>query len=307
MRLLSLSCLLGLAVASPAQVVRDVAASPTPPVADYLEEVRSAIPPIAMLGFEWHDTNDFEDGDGSVDFSVIELRSPIFFKSLASGDKFALGLDYSLANLDVSAGADSWDGQLNGLFLPITWSHRNPGSQWFFLAQAAPGLRTDFESITSDDFAFRTFAAAMRSFNANLTAGVGAYFSYDVDGIFAVPGIGFTWKPAADWMVSLIPPQLAVSYEPNDNWLFSVFARPRSYIAAIHEGPENPDIASISYTKIGIAAKHRLLDSPHVWLNLNAGYTLFSEVELQRDGQSLFDGDLDAGFFAGASLELLGW
>jgi hypothetical protein len=274
----------------------------------YLNDVRPAVPPMAGVSFEWHDTHDFEDGRGDADFSVLEARAPVYFREMGNGAKVALGVDYALTNLDVTAGDYSWGGELHALYLPISYAHRPEGSRWFFLAQAAPGLRTDFNDIDGDDFAFRTFASAMRQINDELVLGVGAFFSYDVDEIFAVPGIGFTWKPNDQWLVSLIPPQFAVSWIPSDDWNVSAIFRPRSFLADINEDANNsPDIASVSYGRVSLAVRHRIFNSPDLWLNLNAGYTVYSEVELQRSGQSMFDGDLDQGFFAGAGIEVLGW
>lgn len=298
---------LGFALPATAQIVQNVASGTSPAVADYLGNVRAAVPPVGNAGYEWHDTHDFENGEGTADFWVAELRMPYFYKELGNGGRLALSVDYSYTNLEVASDEFSWDGQLHGLYLPISYTHRDPASQWFWLAQVAPGLRTDFESISSDDFAFRAFVTAIRGYGKNFTLGYGVYLSYDVDQLFVVPGIGFTWKPAEDWLVALIPPQLTLSYEPSDDWAFSLYARPRSFLADIDEGPTGPDIASVKYGKLAFSAKHRLLDSPHVWLNLSVGYTLYSEVELQRGGQSLVEGDLDQGFFAGAAIELLGW
>ena len=291
---------LALASALPAQVVSEKAA-------DYLESVRSATPPMAFAGFEWHDTHDLQDGGGDASWNLLEARAPFYFRKFTGGTGVSLGLDYSLVDLDINSPEQSWSGQLHALYLPVSFTHRPENSRWFFLGQAAPGLRTDFESIDSDDFAFRSFVAAMRQINDTLVFGVGAYVSYDVDETFAVPGIGFTWKPNDEWLVSLIPPQLAVSYEPSDDWIFSLSVRPRSFMADLDEGPGAPDLAKVKYGRLGLTAKRRLLQDPGIWLSLTAGYTLYSEVELQRDGGSLIDGDLDQGFFAGAALELLKW
>ena len=291
-------------LAEPPPAVRT---GPAPEVDEFLTDVRAALPALGAVSYEWHDTRDFENGAGSADFSVFEARAPFYFHKFKDGGAIALGFDYSLTDVQVDNEAYSWDGQLHGLFFPISYSRRTPGSDWFWLGQVVPGLRTDFESIDSDDFAFRTFGVAMRKFGDNLAIGFGAYFSYDVDGIFAVPGIGFTWKPSDDWLISLIPPQLAASWTPNDQWIISAIFRPRSFIADIDEGEDGPDIASVSYGRLGLSVRRQLFPDPNIWVNLQAGYTLYSEVELQRDGQSLFDTDLDNGFFAGASLEVLGW
>lgn len=286
---------------------RQVAADVPDRMGHYLASVRPAVPALATMGFEWHDTHDFEDGMGEAEFSVFEVRAPFFYHSFANGTKIAAGMDYSLTNLNAKADGYSWDGELHGLFLPIYFTHRPEGGKWFYLAQVAPGLRTDFSDMDGDDFAFRTFASAMRQINDELVLGVGAFFSYDVDEIFAVPGIGFTWKPSDEWLVSLIPPQIAVSWIPGEDWNVSAIFRPRSFVADIDEDGDSPDIASVNYGRLSLAVKRRLFNSPDLWLSLSAGYTVYSEVELQQSGQSLFDGDLDQGFFAGAGVELLGW
>ena len=285
----------------------EIAQSAPPEAADFLGSVRAAVPPLANLSYEWHDSKDFENGGGSAEFGVIEARAPFFFREFGGNTRVAMGLDYSLTDLQVENDDYSWEGQLHGLYLPISFTHRPEGSKWFWIGQVAPGLRTDFESIDSDDFAFRTFAVAMRQFGDELALGFGAFFSYDVDRIFAVPGIGFTWRPDDEWLISLIPPELSASWIPNDRWIVSATFRPRSFLADIDEGEDGPDIAEVSYGRLGLSVRHKLLDSPDIWLNLQAGYTLYSEVELQQDGRSLFDTDLDNGFYAGAAVELHGW
>ena len=290
-----------------AQMADQASTDPTEGASELLSSVRPAVPALAALSYEWLDTRDFEDGSGSADISVFEFRSPVFYRNFGSGTRMAIGVDYALTDLSIDNEAINWDGQLHALFIPFSFTHRSPGSEWFWLGQVVPGLRTDFGSIDSDDFAFRTFAVAMRQFGDNLALGFGAFFSYDVDEIFAVPGIGFTWKPSDQWLFSLIPPQLAASWMPDDNWIVSATFRPRSFVADLDEGEDGPDIASVSYGRAGLSVRRRIADSPHLWLNVHAGYTLYSEVELQQDGQSLFDTDLDNGFYAGASLELLGW
>ena len=274
---------------------------------DFLSDVRPAVPALAALSYEWLDTRDFEDGSGSADISVFEFRTPVFFRKFDQGTNMAIGIDYSLTDVSLDNEVMAWDGQLHALYLPISFTHRTPGSEWFWIGQVTPGLRTDFGSIDEDDLAFRTFVVAMRQFGDNLAIGFGAFFSYDVDEIFAVPGIGVTWKPSDQWLISFIPPELAASWIPNDDWIVSATVRPRSFVADLDEGEDGPDIANVSYGRAGLSVRRRLADSPHLWLNLHAGYTLWSEVELQQDGQSLFDSDLDNGFYAGASLELLGW
>lgn len=290
-----------------AQMADQASSDPAADASDFLSSVRPAVPSLGSLSYEWLDTQDFEDGSGSADIGVFEIRSPIFFRNFGGGTRMAIGLDYSLTDLSIDNEALDWDGQLHGLFLPFSFTHRTPGNPWFWLGQITPGLRTDFKSIGSDDFAFRTFAVAMRQFRNTFALGFGAYFSYDVDGIFAVPGIGFTWKPSDQWLISLIPPQLAASWTPNEQWIVSAIFRPRSFIADLDEGGGGPDMAKLSYGRLGLSVRRQLLPEPKIWVNLHAGYTLYSEVELQQDGQSLFDTDLDNGLYAGASLELLGW
>lgn len=302
----SLALLASAGVAT-AQMVVEPPVDPAADASDFLADVRPAVPALAALSYEWIDTLDFDNGTGTADIGVLEARAPVFYRNFGNGTRFAIGIDYSLTDLSIDNEAIDYDGQLHGLFLPLSFTHRTPGSQWFWLGQVVPGLRTDFGAIDADDLAFRTFAVAMRQFGDNLALGFGAFFSYDVDQIFAVPGIGFTWKPTDEWLISLIPPQLAASWIPNDDWIVSATFRPRSFVADLDEGENGPDIASVSYGRAGLSVRRRLADSPHLWLNLHAGYTLYSEVELQRDGQSLFDTDLNNGFFAGAALELLGW
>lgn len=307
MKFLSLSVLLATAGLLSAQMADQAATDPADDAAGFLSDVRPAVPALAALSYEWLDSRDFENGTGSADISVLEARAPFFYRNFGTGTRMAIGLDYALTDLSIDNEAINWSGQLHALFVPFSFTHRSPGSEWFWLGQVTPGLRTDFEGIDGDDFAFRTFAVAMRQFGDNLAIGFGAFFSYDVDQIFAVPGIGFTWKPSDQWLFSLIPPQLSASWMPDDDWIVSATFRPRSFVADLDEGENAPDIASVSYGRAGLSVRRRLADSPHLWLNVHAGYTLYSEVELQQDGQSLFETDLDNGFYAGASLELLGW
>jgi hypothetical protein len=272
-----------------------------------LDRIRPALPAAATAAFEWHDEKDLSDETGQAGFNLFEVQLPFYVAKPVEGMNLALALDYNLLDLDLETGNHAWDGQLHALYLPLTWGYRPSGSEWMWLGQVAAGLRSDFESINGDAFAFRTFAAAMRQINEDWTFAVGAYFSHSPEGIFAAPGIGFTWMPAPDWTIGLIPPRLTIAWQPSDEWIFTAQARPRSFDAALNEGPDGADFAEVSYIRLGVSAKRRLLAEPGLWAALNIGYSVGGSVNLERGGQALVSSDLDGGFWAGGSLELLSW
>lgn len=274
----------------------------------YLEQVRPALPSMANAAAEFHGDRDLKDEPGTVSFNEFEAKTP-FFAHRFGGTLLSFGLDWTMVDLEVDRPGDRFSSNLHSLYLPVSFFHRTEGSDWFWLGQATPGMRTDFNADSGDALAFRTFFSAMKQWTDSFALGFGAYYSYDPSGHFAAPGIGFTWVPSDAWTVALIPPQLTVTYEWGEDWLVAGVVRPRSFNAALDSGSgrNDPDYAEVSYGRANLALKRRLLPKPDLWVSLFGGYSLYSDLQLERGGRSLVDGDMDNTWFIGAALELNDW
>lgn len=282
------------------------------------DQMRPALPAIARLSWDIYGETDFERDGGSVKWNTLEASSPIYFRRFGDATSLAISLNFTMADVEVDKPEFQFDEKLYGMFLPISASHKSQAAQWAWFGQVAPGLRTDFNGIDGDDFAFRAFGGAFRSFGPNFLLGIGAFVSYDYDSTFAAPGVGFVWMPRDDWAISLIPPRLAATWLPNEEWMVSIEARPRSQLAsalrsrsgrnlASLSGDDGPDEMKLSYGEAGVAVKRRLLADPGIWLALRGGLTFGGELDARLDGRSLFDDELEPGWFGGGSIELLSW
>ena len=274
----------------------------------FLSAVRPVIPAVSGVAWEVHESRGFESGGGTADWQIIEVSAPIGFTTFGSRRAaVAFGLDYSFVDLSTSQGGVDFGADLHSLFLSATGVYRPEGSKWFYGGQIAPGLRTDFDSIGSDDFAFRSFVGAGRQVSDTFGWGYGAYVSMDADGYFFAPGVAFAWAPSEKWMVGLIPPQLGVSYQPSDGWLISLAVLPRSYSANLGSDSGIADYASVSYLRTALSVRRKISERPGIWLSAAVGGTFFGDVDVKRDDRRLFDSEIDPGLYGRIGLEIISW
>jgi len=122
------------------------------------------------------------------------------------------GLDWRGSIFDTPAAAPvPHDVQSLALKLGHEWQFREG---WILRLEADPGIYSDFEDLSSDDFnapfAFRL--AYSPSSNLTWVAGINVDWR---SGTPVIGGPGVRWRFAPDWTLSLIMPRPRIEYSPN--------------------------------------------------------------------------------------------
>ena len=91
--------------------------------------------------------------------------------------------------------------------------------RWALAVSARPGLFSDFEDISGDDFSVPVTVLFSYDLNPKLQLLFGAGFQSGRD-IPVIPAIGAPWRPDDKWTVSIILPRPGVTYAFDDRLSF---------------------------------------------------------------------------------------
>lgn len=197
------------------------------------------------------------------------------------------------------------DKDLHDVRIAATWLHHQPGSKWSVLASVLPGISSDFETMTGDDFSLNWKAGVRYAYTDRLAfiAGLGSDNTTGEAGI--VPALGFQWRASDQVYVSLVGATLITTYQPSDDWLWRLGVWAAGGIWNVDNNGASLDVNLSSY-RAAVGLERRLSDK--VWLNIWAGATLANELEIETNGgSSLFKDDADTGWFAQIGVRVAAW
>lgn len=240
---------------------------------------------------------DYSNTPGSIDLFETRLRVPMFGRRFDSG--WALGAslihEYTSADFNGALGLSSADLhalelQLSAACLPVA------DSGWMGLVIASPGLATEFQGISSDDFGIRVIAVAGYQFSPRFTLAVSGYFEQMVGEQMAMPGIGVLWRPAPDWIAQITPPIGAIGWRAAENLTFNIAAFPSGGAWNLDQDPAAVDAVILRGFRVGLGAEYCLGQN---WrINVLAGMNVGGEIEFRDDaGRVLRESDLESSAF----------
>lgn len=240
---------------------------------------------------------DFSDGTGSLDMFETRLRVPLFKKRLDSGWRYGASLihEYTMADFNGVLGLGRLDLQTLELQMSLSRFPRAE-SGWMGLLIASPGVATDFDGLSSDDFAFRVIAVGGYQFSRRLTLALAGYFSHSLDEQRVLPGVGIIWRPSNSWAVQLTPPIGAVVWRASESLAFNLTAFPSGGTWDVGEEQSAVSGVVISGYRVGLGAEYRLGSA---WrLNVLAGMNVGGDIELRDSSNNVVrEADLDAAAF----------
>ena len=175
--------------------------------------------------------------------------------------------------------------------------------RWTFWANVTPGLFSDLDGITSDDY--RTQVHGMAMFEAvqgvNLSVGASYDREFGEDRLYPLGGV--VWTVTPEWQLRLILPEPEVVYAPTKRLAFFAEARPAGGLWNIHDRSDDQDYdLSLKTWQVGGGMEIALTE--HVWVHVAGGADVNREYEIQRDGKSLLESEADDAWFARAGLVL---
>lgn len=163
------------------------------------------------------------EGGGRLALRETELRTgyPVH---RAPDQVVTLGLRWTRYDFHAS-GEGLEDFTAHSLRLPLrgVWPRREG---WTWMAMVAPAIRSDLESISSDDFGVSAMAIGTYPWRTNWRISAGAVYGQDFGRSRVFPALGATWTPSDAWTIDLVFPRPRVAYRVNESLLVGVGMEP---------------------------------------------------------------------------------
>ena len=164
--------------------------------------------------------------------------------------------------------------RLQRVSLDLTWSHRFD-DRWSSLIVASPGLRWADSGCSSDAFGVSGLAGVQYSSSPELSWLFGIAFDTMSHDYSVVPAVGLTWKPAAEWSVSVGFPKTAIVYNVTPAFSLGLVGEGKGGAYHVKRDP---------WHSLPLGASNVLDDSEFeyvdVRLGLQAGYALSERCTL---------------------------
>jgi hypothetical protein len=178
--------------------------------------------------------------------------------------------------------------------IPLNYWH-SFNDQWKLWASVEPGLFSDFESVTSDDFATSALLVAAYEWRPEWTVSFGGYYSRDLGDDGVLPVLGVIWRPNPHWNLSATFPRFRIAYAPDDRMFFDVTLRPggSGWNIETEDGREL-DLEYKSW-RISLGVERIISERfGKLYAFGEVGTGLGQELILEDDGHEVFDTDMGA-------------
>ena len=216
------------------------------------------------------------------------------------------GVNYRLTQIDqglIASGSRLSD--LHDIILPVSLAYKREDSPWSFFASASAQLATDFKSITTDDLDWTFRLGGQYKFSEKFALNFGVARIRNFADTFILPALGFVWAPRDDWSLTLIGPRLTLSHRINDDLILRAGGFPTGGLWNVEdESGESVDYGFASYN-VGLGIDFKLRRG--VWLTLWGGTNFANEFRAEQNGTTLFEEDLEQGWFGYLGINLYEW
>ena len=259
------------------------------------------------ISYLWSTRADL-DAFAGTDLQVQEgaIKAPVPLYS-SDASRLVTGLDFRWSRLDFDGPtvlADQLD--LYRVQVPLDFWH-SFNDRWKAWGRVAPGLYSDFEDLDGDAFAITVLALGSYQFTPKFSAAFGVYYSRDLGEDRVLPALGLIWKPSPHWNVGLSFPRASVTYAPNSDWLFSVFAAPGGAGWSITDEATGAN-QRLNYQNwraaVGAEYLFAKVGPAKLWGFLAGGIQFGQELELKDDDTTLLETDLATGQFITGGIRL---
>jgi hypothetical protein len=138
--------------------------------------------------------------------------------------RLIIGLQWTMYDF-IASGEETEDFKAHSLRLPFraVWPRKN---DWTWMALVAPAIRSDFESISSDDLGLSALTIGTYPWRPDARISAGAVYSEDFGRSRLFPAIGITWTPSPAWIVDASFPRPRVSYQFNEDLTLMALMEP---------------------------------------------------------------------------------
>lgn len=248
-------------------------------------------------------------GDTGSDFHWQQINLQGGFalnKEISKELKLFYGIDYGLTHIDQGNSPLGVElDPLHEITFPLSAIYQREGSPWSFYGQVAGVLATDFSHITGQDFDYTARFGAQYKFSDTFSLNFGVARVRNFGEAFVLPAAGFIWQPREDWSFTLIGPRITLSHRINDRFIIRGGGFPMGGLWNVEDDSgESVDYGFASYnTGIGLDYKLRR----GLWLSVWGGANFANELRAERNGNTIFEDELDSGLFGYIGINLYEW
>lgn len=247
---------------------------------------------------------DFDDAAGGFSYQRLAFERPLLKPIRLNGRNIImLSTAYEATQLDTDTFLGDVD--LHDLRFNIRWIYKQPGSKWTWGANFSPGIATGGGGIDMDDFSLNGQLGFSYQKSPHFAWIGGLVFFHNSMETRIFPGIGFQWRPSADFQFTWAGPNLKMLWQPHDDWLLHAYIEPGGGNWNTEKNGESFDVKMRSY-QAAIGVERRLADK--IWLGLWGGATFGNELEIETaSGKRLFNEDADMGWFVKLGVRKVIW
>ncbi len=253
--------------------------------------------PGFVFDASWIDTQNFKDQSGALDYAEWRMIAPLGAKK--RGDiLWAASLGYNLTEVNFAGIKGVRDDTLHTLELQITGLWRPAATRWSAMAFVTPGVGTDFESISDDDFECTGLSLINYRLSDEWTFAGGAFGRYETDKSMLVPAFGFIWR-REPFVVQMTPPFAVMGWRATDKLTLSLSAYP---------GGGSWDLDQVDANRLEIsgwqsAASLIYQVTDHWSVSLRGGVNFGGELQvLDHDSRAIVDQDLQSAAFSAVNV-----
>lgn len=242
-------------------------------------------------------TSDFDKKDlGDLSSDEFSIWAPVLALNNESHHLFAW-VNYGASKYNTGSNSALnmlTEHTMQTIQMPFVYVH-DISEKWIWGGMVMPTYAGTDNS--SDNFAWSTALGVGYTYSPCLQLFGGAYYFHGFNDDFALPGIGFIWRPNERWEAYLLGPIGGVSYSVTDKFLVSFvgqYSAPTWHVKADNSGPDR-DITMRSL-RLGVKAEYQLHNL--FWAYITGGYSVGQEMEIENsDNDTLQESDIDASPF----------
>lgn len=248
-----------------------------------------------------------DDTGSDYSWEQLTLQGGFIFNKKVSEDlTLFTGLEYRLTRIDQGSQPmrEELD-DLHSISLPVTAIYNPENSPWTIFAQLSGELSTDFKSVTSEDFDWTAKLGASYEFSDKFSVNFGLSRSRNFGEAMFIPAAGFSWVPNDKWALTLFGPRLTLSHYLNDDLIIRAGGFATGGLWNVEEESGRSVDYGFSSYNAGIGLDYKLRHG--VWLSIWGGTNFFNELRAEDGNDTLFEDELDGGFFGYIGLNVYEW
>jgi hypothetical protein len=233
--------------------------------------------PGYMVDTTFVDTQDLANRPGGLDLMEVRTILPFWTKKVNSL-RMSASLSYNLSELDFNGFFGLQSETLHTLETQLSLFWRPEQSPWWGLGFVTPGIGTDFQGLSLDDFEVSSLGLLGYRFTNSFSLAGGFFAQYGAEEGMIVPALGFIWKPDP-FIVQVTPPFVVLGWRATERVTLSLSAYPSGGSWDV----ENPNVNRVELNGWQTAASVNYQATDRFSVSLRAGLNVGGELELRDE------------------------